>query len=137
LSIHGGEEFRNNSNLNFSASATDSSQDKNKNLVNRELNVLDKLISENMILSDELINDVHKENELKNNSKHMKKEPTPVTLANIKGGKKDRQNKYEGLRVLIDTGCSHSIVADKYTNKKQTEKNKKIFYRKWNIRNEI
>ena len=81
------------------------------------MNLLDNVVSKNMLWSKDKLNDIH-ENELKNNPKDDNREPTPVTLANIKGGKKDRQNKHEGLRVLIDTGCSHSIVAYKYVNQK-------------------
>ena len=49
-------------------------------------------------------------------------EPTPVKIANIKHGKKNRNNKHEGLRVLIDTGCSHSIILEKYIKQKQINK---------------
>jgi hypothetical protein len=52
-------------------------------------------------------------------------EPTPVTLASIKGGKKFRNTTHEGLRVLIDTGCSHSLVAKHYCKKLKTRKETK------------
>ena len=64
---------------------------------------------------------------MKNNSKEIKDEPTPVTLSNIKGGKKNRQRKYKGLRVLIDTGCSHSIIDSKYVKKKKQKINEKKY----------
>ena len=80
LSIHGGEEFRNNSTLN--PNSIENSKDNNKNKINCEMNLLDKVVSKNMLWSKNKLNDVH-ENELKNNSKDDKREPTPVTLANI------------------------------------------------------
>ena len=77
------------------------------------MNILDKLISTDCTSSNKLLNDFHK-NEMKNNSKM---EPTPVTLANIKGGKKGRDITYSNLRVLIDTGSSHSLLHKKYSSK--------------------
>ena len=41
-------------------------------------------------------------------------EPTPVTLANVKGGKKNREDKHVDLRVLLDSGSSHSIIQKKF-----------------------
>lgn len=67
-----------------------------------------------------LSNDVRKNNGLKDISNNNEKEihePTPVTLMSIREGKKNRVKAHEGLRVLIDTGCSHSIIAKKYSSK--------------------
>ena len=44
-------------------------------------------------------------------------EPTPVTLASIRSGKKGQGFSHEGLRVLVDTGCSHSLIMSKYCPK--------------------
>lgn len=57
------------------------------------------------------------------NDNNMDK-PTPVTIANIKGSKKDRKNKYESVSVLIDTGCSDSIIHSKYSSTKIKENKK-------------
>ena len=51
--------------------------------------------------------------------------PTTVMLANIMGGKKFRIISHEGLRVLLDTGCSDSLLHAKYCSTKKI-KNKKI-----------
>ena len=86
------------------------------------MNVLDNIISTDCTSPDTLLNDFHN-NEMKNNSKT---EPTPVTIANIKGGKKNREIKYGNLRVLIDTGSSHSLLNKQYSSKnKRKEINKK------------
>ena len=92
---------------------------KNKNTFHPELNVFDKIIT-NDVNDNGLVNDVY-ENELKINSIKSIPQPTPVTLANIYGGKKNRNIKHEGLRVLIDTGCSHSIMLGKYCQSKKTK----------------
>ena len=89
--------------------------------LNQELNVFDKLIVDDFYNSD-LMNDIHIKNELKNKSGKI--EPTPVTLANVRGGKKNRGFSYEGLRVLIDTGCSHSLILNKYCRKFISKKRK-------------
>ena len=94
--------------------------------VKSELNVLDKLVSEDVYKTKERMNEFHN-NELKNSSESLDVEPTPVTLANVKHGKKNRNNKHEGLRVLIDTGCSHSIILEKYIKQKLKEINKKEY----------
>ena len=69
------------------------------------------------------MNDFHS-SETKNNSKVR---PTPVTIATIKGGKKNREPKYKGLRVLIDTGSSHSLLKEKYSSKNKMKKDKKEY----------
>ena len=50
--------------------------------------------------------------------------PTTVTLANVMGGKKNRTISHEGLRVLLDTGCSDSLLYAKYCRKKKLKKKK-------------
>ena len=60
---------------------------------------------------------------MKNNSKM---EPTPVTIAAIKGGKKNRELKYN-VRVLIDTGSSHSLLNIKYSLKSKRKENTKQY----------
>lgn len=51
---------------------------------------------------------------MKNN---YKMEPTPVTIAAVKGGKKNREIKHNNLIVLIDTGSSHSLINKSYSSK--------------------
>ena len=50
-------------------------------------------------------------------------QPTPVTLMNIRAGTKDRTGMHEGIWVLLDTGCPHSIISKKYSSKNK-RKNK-------------
>ena len=84
------------------------------------MNVLDKMISIDCISSNKLLNDFHA-NEMKNN---FQMEPTPVPIAAIKGGKKNREIKFNNLRVLIDTGSLHSLINKKYSSKsKRKESN--------------
>ena len=45
-------------------------------------------------------------------------------MINVFGGKKNRNRSHEGLRVLIDTGCSHSIILKKYCKKLKDNKEK-------------
>ena len=66
-----------------------------------------------------LANDIHRQDESKvniNDTSKKKSKPTPVTIANIRGGKKDREIKHEGLRVLLDCGASDSLIFKKYAN---------------------
>ena len=121
ITDHGGESEVHLSTITINT--TTESRIKNKNTFNQELNVFDKLISKN-IRDDGLINDVHT-NELKISSiKNSSPQPTPVTIANIYGGKKNRTITNESLKVLIDTGCSHSIIAERFCNNKmKTNKN--------------
>ena len=52
-------------------------------------------------------------------------EPTPVTIEAIKGGKKNREIKYNNLQVLIDTGSLHSLINKRFSLKsKRKEINK-------------
>ena len=67
----------------------DNNEIKNKTKIIHEMNMLDKLISTDCATSNELLNDFHK-SEMKNNSKT---EPTPVTIAAIKGGKKSMKRQ--------------------------------------------
>ena len=48
-----------------------------------------------MIFKSNLLGDVHDENKLKNRLDKI--EPTPVTLASVRGGKKNRNYAHEGL----------------------------------------
>ena len=93
-------------------------------IVNPELNILDSIINVDLH-NTKLSDDVHRTNGLNDISNSSKnKEPTPVTLINVFGGKKNRSKSHEGLRVLIDTGCSHSIILKKYCNKLKNNKEK-------------
>jgi len=96
---------------------------KSKDTHTHEMNVLDKIISTDCTSTNKLLNDFHT-NEMKNNSKV---EPTPVTIASIRGGKKNREVKYTNLRVLIDTGSSHSLINKKYSSKNNQKENKKKY----------
>jgi hypothetical protein len=80
------------------------------------MNKLDKIIENDSSNEKKLTNDVH-DNELKfgfrkNKTKEEKSslQPTPVTLVNIRGGKKGRTTVLNGLRVLLDSGSSHSVA---------------------------
>ena len=101
----------------------DNNEIKNKTKIIHEMNMLDKLISTDCATSNELLNDFHK-SEMKNNSKT---EPTPVTIAAIKGGKKNRKVKHDNLRVLVDTGSSHSLLHKKYSSKSNIKENMKQY----------
>ena len=78
-------------------------------------------------------NDAHLENfenELrskKNSDTKVRSEPTSVTILNILGGKKLRKITYEGLRVLLDTGCSDSLVRAEYAKSGKEKKSKNIY----------
>ena len=63
----------------------------------------------------------------KDGDTRVRSEPTSVTLVNILGGKKQRKIAYEGLRVLLDTGCSDSLVRAEYASSGQKEKSKNIY----------
>ena len=110
ITFHGGDK-NNLEEINIG----DANANKINNKVNitHALNVLDKIISIDCASSNKLLNDFHK-NEMKNNSKM---EPTPVTIAAVKGGKKNRELKYSNLWVLINTGSLHSLLNIKYSSK--------------------
>ena len=116
---------------------------KKRKLITKELNVLDTILTDDIMSSTALRNDVHNENfqnELNPNKKSSCKnddankvrvEPTSVTLINLLGGKKHRKITYEGLRVLLDTGCSDSLVRATYAKIGEETNKKYLFYRKW------
>ena len=87
---------------------------------NLEVNLLDAVLTSDWCRQTHLRNDAHLENfenELtskKNGDSKVRSEPTSVTILNILGGKKLRKIMYEGLRVLLDTGCSDSLVRAAY-----------------------
>ena len=102
---HGGEVSQGNCLVVNNLDTTCSSNHKSKNMLNGETNSFEILIT-NDIRNISLTNDVPvTEPKVKNI-----KEPTPVTLVNVKGGKKNREDKYVDLRVLLDSGSSHSII---------------------------
>jgi len=103
ITFHGGDK---NNLEEINIGDADANKINKKVNITHELNILDKIISIDCASSNKLLNDFHK-NEMKNNSKM---EPTPVTIAAMKGGKKNRELKYSNLRVLIDTGSSHSLI---------------------------
>ena len=84
----------------------------------KEFNLLDSVLSDD-VHNNKLVNDVHIKNELKEEidlKKKEGKEPTPVTIATVRGSKKDREIKYDNLRVLVDCGSSHSLINKRYAN---------------------
>jgi len=106
----------NNSNKNNIRKSTD---------VNFECNRLDRTISDDKYREKELKNDIHA-NELRFGSSSRFNEqrkrkfdetsvnnPTPVTLINVRGGKKNRAVIKRDLRVLFDSGSSHSMASIK------------------------
>merc|ERR1712115_323141 len=108
-----------NSHLNVKTNM--SNKTKNKK-IKQELNLLDNLISDDAEAF--LANEVHhgslkrKRCELRaKNQKAVSQRPTTVTFVNVRGGKKNRRTIYEGLRVLLDTGCSDSLLLAKYVKK--------------------
>ena len=104
-----------------------SNKTKNKQ-IKQELNLLDNLISEDAEAF--LANEVH-HGSLKRKCCELRakkqmavsQRPTTVTLVNVRGGKKNRRTIHrrtihEGLRVLLDTGCSDSLLLAEYVKKK-------------------
>ena len=131
MSCHGGEHIHQFANL-LATHHSDGNQSKSRlnvnnndknnkikklncNKINNEcnnknkstkINELEALITDDLVNS-RLTNDIPKK-ELTVNKDLV--EPTPVTLANVKGGKKNREDKHVDLRVLLDSGSSHSII---------------------------
>ena len=99
-------------------------KNKNKNTSNEhfELNVLDQLVSDGNKNISSLENDVRGIHELTSKTKS----PTPVTMGCIRRGKHGRKVKHQNLRILLDSGCSHSILAKKYATTK-LKPNKQTF----------
>ena len=54
-------------------------------------------------------------------------QPTPVTLLNVLGGKKNRKIKYGALRVLLDTGCSDSLIRACYCHAQKKLRSKETY----------
>ena len=100
------------------------------------MNLLDKVINKDA--KKFLANDIHnrslkrKRCELNAKNKMAASErPTTVTLVNVLGGKKNRQTVHKGLRVLLDLGCSDSLLLSDYVgNKKIIKKNQYVLYRR-------
>ena len=93
---------------------------KNKPKVNKhfELNVLDQIVSEGNKNNSTLKNDIRGIEELTFNVKS----PTPVTIGCIRHSNKNgRKVKYDNLKILLDSGCSHSILRKKYASNKLKE----------------
>ena len=88
--------------------------------------MLDKLISKDaeVFLEDEVHDGSLKRKRCELRAKNKmapSQRPTTVTLVNLRGGKKNRRTVHKGLRVLLDTGCSDSLLLAEYVTK-----NKKI-----------
>ena len=119
ITIHGGEEgieCMMDSN-NSKKSSTESTNKNKKSLFKHfEINSLDKIIENDNGKSEKLKNDIHS-HELnfgfrKNKTKKVKfsQNLTPVTVVDIRGGKKGRSITQKGMRVLLDSGSSHSVA---------------------------
>ena len=121
--MHGGDM------LNLGNSLSNKLNDNNMNNlteVNFECNKLDRTILEDKYKEKELKNDIHA-NELRfgsNSRFNLGKRkfndmnvnnPTPVTLIGIRGGKKNRNIIRQDLRVLLDSGSSHSMASTRCT----------------------
>ena len=87
-----------------------------------EITIFDKIINYDLYKNN-LLDDVHKDNELKNGLKNNN-EPTLVTLASVRDEKKHRNISHESLKVLIDTGCSHSLLSKEHCKKLISQKEK-------------
>ena len=101
---------------------------KNKNVFsNCELNTFDKII-ERDVERNNLVDDIslpegardRKQGKSKQHPTQQSK-PTPVTLVNVWGSKKDRKIKFDNLRILLYSGCSDSIAQMKYGKKNKKE----------------
>ena len=107
ISVHGGE-------IRDLGIAIDNSKNKiNKSITNEELNILDQNINKRFEMHRKLMNDVHETDELKINSAIIKTKedlPTTITLANVYGGKKNREKRHKDLKVLIDTGSIQLLI---------------------------
>ena len=93
----------------------------------KEFNLLDSVLTDD-VQNNKLVNDVHIKNELKEeiiSKQNLEQEPTPVTIASVRGGKKNREIAHDNLRVLIDCGSSNSLIHKKYAN--ALRKSKSIF----------
>ena len=100
----------------------------------KEFNILDNLLTSDILSSSHLRNDIYFENfqnelkpEKRDADKKIKFEPTSVTLVDLLGGKKQRQMTYEGLRVLLDTGCSDSLIRSECAKMGQISPLKNIY----------
>ena len=83
------------------------------------LNVLDQIVSKENNNISTLKNDIGGNNELT----FSVKSPTPVTTGCIRHSDKHGQRvKYENLKILLDSGCSQSILAKKCASNKLKEK---------------
>ena len=104
-----------------------------KKIKTSEVNLLHAVLTLDLLSQNELRDDAR----VKNNCHELKIakmvdsrvriEPTSVTLLNILGGKKNRKIMYEGLRVLLDTGCSDSLVRTTYARTGIIKKTKSIY----------
>ena len=99
-----------------------------------EVNLLDTILTSDCCQQNALHNDAHAEN-LRNEWRTAKNigdtkvwsEPTSVTLLDRLSGKKHCQIVYEGLRVLLDTGSSDSLVRKDW----ESNKLKKYLFHRW------
>ena len=70
---------------------------------------LDNLINTNLRAESNKVsvNDIRSH---KSKSWSNKRQPTSVTYLNVRGGEQGRQSKIEGLDIVIDSGCSKSLI---------------------------
>jgi len=108
ISVRGGEDILSRgSSKNTDLPSSNRNMNEHKNNlgidVHYELNVLDQIVSEGNKDISTLKNDIRGNDELTFN-------------------KHGRKIKYENLKILLDSGCSHSILAKKYASNKLKEK---------------
>ena len=70
-------------------------------------NLINKNLREHLNLNKGLVNDI-RSHELK--TRPEVNQPTSVTYLNVRGGEQGRRIKVEGLYVLLDSGCSDSLI---------------------------
>jgi len=126
ISVHGGEDILSRGSISKNTDWQSSNRNRNthkNNLgidVHYELNVLDQIVSEGNKDISTLKNDIRGNDEL---ATFNVKLPTPVTAGCIRhSNKHGRKIKYKNLKIFLDRGCSHSILAKKYASNKLKEK---------------
>ena len=71
LQVRGGGEFRNNSPFNLSSTDSSNITIKTKWSINEELNVLDKVITKDIVNSNKLLNNIHDNNNNNDDNTHV------------------------------------------------------------------
>ena len=111
---HGGESLRTNTLANESVKLIN---------CNDKLKIIEKNVEKTNLVDDICVSErAWDQKQAKRDEFPTDKEkPTPVTLENVRGSKKDCKIKYDNLRILLDSGCSDFIAIKKYGKKNQQE----------------